>query len=482
MTSHSESFCRDRRLYDVRRGVVYLRRTDDLAQRQWRHYGAVPAIKTHVIRDIGVTTVLPDLSMSQSDVTLDDSRTELRGTESRATTAEETEGVRKHEDVHLNVPTQDKSSGPLRPTISLTTVSRNERILSPGPILPKLSPIPSVNTSVTVQSPHQVDSSKSPSPVSAVSTGTAGGQLRALLFSSRDGQAQASSPPFSMSTEERHVLRESHSLAAGHVTGGAFNTWGSRDWEPSADKVEPLQPRNYAPKHYPPMSRVVGAGRKGAGKRQLRTLTDFRSRNGTIRVIRPPGPIIETRRTQGTQGVDVDDEAFDVEALDREKTYAMLKRIDRLLEPSRAYFTSDLASSQREVTLSSSSTPTTPSLTDTLPKGDHVYSHRDPDTGQSYRDLGLNPRATYKPRRRHSPPVQQPNSREGQHKRGKRDPHHGHGPTVNLQARARDPTSQASLATVVRRLESKGMDLHQKCQDWIRRNFPASGTMTQRGS
>nr|KAG5713968.1 hypothetical protein BaRGS_020296 [Batillaria attramentaria] len=368
------------------RGVVYLRRTDDLAQRQWRHYGAVPAIKTHVIRDIGVTTVLPDLSMSQSDVTLDDSRTELRGTESRATTAEETEG------------------------------------------------------------------------------------------------AQASSPPFSMSTEERHVLRESHSLAAGHVTGGAFNTWGSRDWEPSADKMEPLQPRNYAPKHYPPMSRVVGAGRKGAGKRQLRTLTDFRSRNGTIRVIRPPGPIIETRRTQGTQGVDVDDEAFDVEALDREKTYAMLKRIDRLLEPSRAYFTSDLASSQREVTLSSSSTPTTPSLTDTLPKGDHVYSHRDPDTGQSYRDLGLNPRATYKPRRRHSPPVQQPNSREGQHKRGKRDPHHGHGPTVNLQARARDPTSQASLATVVRRLESKGMDLHQKCQDWIRRNFPASGTMTQRGS
>jgi hypothetical protein len=61
-------------------------------------------------------------------------------------------------------------------------------------------------------------------------------------------------------------------------------------------------------------------------------------------------------RRQKEQEENFEDD-LDVEDLAREKTYVMLKRIDRLLEPSRAYFTSDLASSEQET--ASSSTPTT---------------------------------------------------------------------------------------------------------------------------
>jgi hypothetical protein len=76
MTSKAEVFCRDRRLYDVKRGVVYLRRTEDLAQRQWRHYGTVPSIKTHVIRDIGVTAPLYDVTPSSPVADVSDLSTE----------------------------------------------------------------------------------------------------------------------------------------------------------------------------------------------------------------------------------------------------------------------------------------------------------------------------------------------------------------------------------------------------------------------
>ena len=63
-----------------------------------------------------------------------------------------------------------------------------------------------------------------------------------------------------------------------------------------------------------------------------------------------------------------------MDTLAREKTYAMLKRIDRLLEPTRAYFTSDLASSEKEVC--SSSTPSTCDLTDSLPESAELRPER----------------------------------------------------------------------------------------------------------
>ena len=76
----------------------------------------------------------------------------------------------------------------------------------------------------------------------------------------------------------------------------------------------------------------------------------------------------------------VEDDDLDLARLEREQTYAMLKRIDCLLEPSRAFFTPDLTSSQREVC--SSTPPTLSPLMETLQDGDsdhHIPTLQDGD-------------------------------------------------------------------------------------------------------
>ena len=100
----------------------------------------------------------------------------------------------------------------------------------------------------------------------------------------------------STSKDLQHSLRESRALPEDHPLAAQFNTWGSRDWALEG-KLEPdPQPRSHAPKRYPPMSRAAGAGlgrSPGVGRRQLRTLTDFRSRNGTVRIIQPLAPNVD---------------------------------------------------------------------------------------------------------------------------------------------------------------------------------------------
>lgn len=77
--------------------------------------------------------------------------------------------------------------------------------------------------------------------------------------------------------------------AAKHPGCGPYNTWGGREWELEAKLVPDLQPQHHGPKRYVPMSRVA----RGRGCRQLRTVTDFRSGNGKVKVIRPPEASLE---------------------------------------------------------------------------------------------------------------------------------------------------------------------------------------------
>lgn len=334
MASHAETFCRDRRLYDVKRGVVYLRRTDDLAYNQWRHYGAVPAIKTHVFREIGVTTRLSDVTGFQHDTSddqnLGESRASLsdvrraecdvKSTESKKQTSENDRNsighVReppKHAGTVNHAKEVSKTrfsyktrvleeSSSARPQISITEVTDRHQSATPKPsttINPD-KPYPDQNAVVS-SSPADRNTSVTTTSSSVQGTVSLSWADSGVLHH-KPREVQSFSDPLSTSKDFQHSLRESPHNALPEVRqssdGTVFNTWGSRDWEVER-KLEPdLHPKSHAPKRYPPMSRAAGAGAgpgndKAAGRRQIKTMTDFRSRNGTVRIIRPAAPIAD---------------------------------------------------------------------------------------------------------------------------------------------------------------------------------------------
>ena len=143
-----------------------------------------------------------------------------------------------------------------------------------------------------------------------------------------------------------------------------FNTWGS-SLSPLDEQTklteEDLRPREL-PFHYRdskkivvkpsprkslPMSRVAAADRE----RHQRTVTNFRSRNGTIRIIKPLEPLPEIEKFHKNFVTDV----FDVENIEREKTFMMLERIDRILHPNKKSPRTKLGSSEEEIVSSGSS-------------------------------------------------------------------------------------------------------------------------------
>ncbi|XP_076440314.1 uncharacterized protein LOC143279895 [Babylonia areolata] len=379
MTSQAETFCRNRRLFDVRRGVVYLRRTDNLAQHQWRHYGTVPAIRTHVIRDIGVTTHLPGVTASQHDAASAADPSLVETTTARESESDATESPRREEE-------SDKSANRTRvleefvshPNISLTEVT-DAATGSPAGAGP---PPPFADSAVKPQSlegeqqqhphhhHHPQSSSADPPPThSSFSLSLSPSDILSSQAADTPGTDFSGMPPtlpafrqpLSTSKHDQHSFRTQHDFPEGAPEGAVFDTWGSRDWVVESKLEDDVTTaKSHAPKRYPIMSRV-GAGRKaGVGHRPMKTLTDFRSGNGTVRVIHPLPPVA---RGGPYPEQDDNDDDFDLAALERERTYAVLKRIDRLLEPSRAFFISDLTSSQLEVC---PSTPSTSDLTDSL--------------------------------------------------------------------------------------------------------------------
>ena len=143
-----------------------------------------------------------------------------------------------------------------------------------------------------------------------------------------------------------------------------YNTWGS-SLSPLDEQTklteEDLRPRelpfNYrdsrkivvkpSPRKSLPMSRVAAADRE----RHQRTVTNFRSRNGTIRIIKPLEPLPEIEKFHKNFVSDT----FDVENIEREKTFMMLERIDRILHPNKKSPRTKLGSSEEEILSSGSS-------------------------------------------------------------------------------------------------------------------------------
>ncbi|XP_046555109.1 uncharacterized protein LOC124264411 [Haliotis rubra] len=118
-----------------------------------------------------------------------------------------------------------------------------------------------------------------------------------------------------------------------------FNPWGASSLEFDKKLTPDTKVNVGLPKRGVMMSRVAGSQRD----RPFRTNTNFRSRNGTIRIIEPlhPLPPRDQRLKQVSE--------FDPEAVEREKTYLMLRRIDQILHPAKMFFRSEASTSEIEI-------------------------------------------------------------------------------------------------------------------------------------
>lgn len=147
-------------------------------------------------------------------------------------------------------------------------------------------------------------------------------------------------------------------------TSKNFNPWGTShsaldvETRLTADDLKPRElPFLYrdnrkivvkpSPRKSMPMSRVAATERD----RHQRTVTNFRSRNGRIRIIKPLDPLPEVEKYQKSCKQD----AFDIENIEREKTFMMLERINRILHPNKKSTKTVLGSSEEEIQITSDS-------------------------------------------------------------------------------------------------------------------------------
>lgn len=237
-----------------------------------------------------------------------------------------------------------------------------------------------------------------------------------------------------------------------------FNTWGSslspldEQTRLTEDDLRPRElPFHYrdnkkivvkpSPRKSVPMSRVAAADRD----RHQRTVTNFRSRNGTIRIIKPLEPLPEIEKFQKSFVSDV----FDIENIEREKTFMMLERIDRILHPNKKSPRTKLGSSEEEIISSGSSSMTIKDIMRTKEKS----------------DLSLN----LSPRKVSTSPHLSPRHDANNFRKGERSGR----PGARQRQRVRIKDDLFKLRTprtfsdVLHSLDVSQEDVDSKCQSWV---------------
>ncbi|KAL3869612.1 hypothetical protein ACJMK2_042279 [Sinanodonta woodiana] len=186
------------------------------------------------------------------------------------------------------------------------------------------------------------------------------------------------------------------------------------------------------------MSRVAAATRD----RHQRTMTNFQSRNGTIRVIKPLEPFPEMEKFQRTYKT----EPIDPEAIEREKTFMMLERIDRILHPNRRDFRPHLGSSEEEIRNS---------FSDTITAGS-------PMSTEKSESVTLRPASQRKERMEYVL-----KRKDSQRKSGLASRRQNKVTFVD----DRFGTPSVTIEGVLKTLDKKEKDVETKCEAWINRWF-----------
>lgn len=242
-----------------------------------------------------------------------------------------------------------------------------------------------------------------------------------------------------------------------------FNPWGT-SFSPLEDQTkltaEDMKPREMPfqfrdsrkivvkpiPRKSMPMSRVAAHERE----RHQRTVTNFRSRNGTIRVIKPLEPLPEIEKYQKSYK----HETFDIENIEREKTFMMLERIDRILHPNKKSPRTLLGSSEEEIPGSSDSSVTIAEEAKDI-RDTQVVNILDSSRRASKSPPTLSPRIT--PRLEHSSRSKGRRSRSERPKR----------PRIRFHDDPFKPRPPKTFSDVLQSLEISQEDTDSKCQSWI---------------
>ncbi|KAL4235968.1 hypothetical protein ACF0H5_004356 [Mactra antiquata] len=244
-----------------------------------------------------------------------------------------------------------------------------------------------------------------------------------------------------------------------------FNPWGTShspledQTRLTADDLKPREmPFQYRdsrkivvkpiPRKSMPMSRVAAAERD----RHQRTVTNFRSsRNGTIRIIKPLDPLPEVEKYHQSYKQDT----FDIENIEREKTFMMLERIDKILHPNKKSPRTLLGSSEEEIPGTSESTITLP---DENKETRDVHVANMPD---SSRRASKSPPAIFSPHL--TPRLEHSSLSKGRKSRNERPKR----PRIRFHDDPFKPRPPKSFSDVLHSLETSQEDIDSKCQHWI---------------
>lgn len=201
------------------------------------------------------------------------------------------------------------------------------------------------------------------------------------------------------------------------------------------------------PKRSMPMSRVAAHERD----RHQRTVTNFRSRNGTIRIIKPLEPLPELEKYQKPYR----QETFDIENIEREKTFMMLERIDRILHPNKKSPRTMLGSSEEEIPASSESSMTITEdqkdQRDTQIVNIHEAAFRASRTPPTVSPTRITPRLEHSSRSK---------GRKSRSDRPKR-------PRIKFHEDPFKIYPPKTFSDVLHSLETSQQDIDSKCQAWI---------------
>lgn len=336
--------------------------------------------------------------------------------------------------------------------------------------VPKFPSVPGKASLMSKMTPSILSESGSRRPQAANMTSTPrqSFSMASATGSTITGYAGTSmSLPSHVSRIIQHRESPFSSVLEGDENRNNYNTWGTN--EDNLEKQTHLTSDDMKPRELPfqfrdsrklvikpipkksmPMSRVATNERD----RHQRTVTNFRSRNGTIRIIKPLEPLPELEKYQKCYKP----EAFDLENIEREKTFMMLERIDRILHPNKKSPRTLIGSSEEEIPGSSDSSVT---LTeDAKEPRDPVQVNIQDDFRRSTKSPGvLSPLLT--PRLEHSSMSKGRRSRTDRVLR----------PRIKFHEDPFKSGAPKSFKDILRKLDISQEDTDIKCQSWIERNM-----------
>ncbi|KAK6180037.1 hypothetical protein SNE40_012258 [Patella caerulea] len=327
-STHEEDLTKSTRLSEVRKGADFTKMVNQLADQQWRGTSVMPRIIETEERDTprkdgdGAPFKLEDSSCNVYEPKLKMNDPQFKFDEPK-------------------LMQMTKGAAPPRRTTPLAPVSRQggSGRSSIGTVSREIQNIPSRRDSLISSILNiETSSNKNNRNLQKINNNINNNNINNILNSNKAVLPDISGQSFrdrSSSVDLKELYY--------------FNTWGSRDLGLDSKLVPDEVPRVVAPKQSVPSSRVGSQGRD----RQLRTETDFRSRNGLVRIVKPHKPLPPIARTEYPEA----DPAYDLDNLGREKTYVTLKRIDQILNPQQAFVKSELNSSELGILGSGSTTP-----------------------------------------------------------------------------------------------------------------------------